>query len=130
MAILLEGGGMMKSKIKKISYAVAAMGMMAPLAALAQFDPALGDANTGLSNTSITQIVTVFMKWLLALVGVFGVIGFAVAGVLYLTAAGNEGQIDKAKSAMMYSILGVIVALVGLVVVNAVSRWLGGTTGF
>ena len=45
------------------------------------------------------------MNWLLALIGIFGVIGFAIAGILYLTAAGDEDRINKAKSAMMYAII-------------------------
>ena len=57
-------------------------------------------------------------------------IGFVIAGILYLTAAGNESQAEKAKNAMTYSIIGVIVALVGYVIIQAVSAWLGTSTTF
>jgi hypothetical protein len=59
------------------------------------------------------------MNWLLGLVGVIGVIGFAIAGILYLTAAGDETRMGTAKKAMTYSIIGVIIALAGLVIINA-----------
>jgi len=67
---------------------------------------------------------------LLAVVGIVGVIGFAIAGILYLTAAGDEGRIGTAKNAMMYSIIGVIVALAGLVALNFAKGMLGAQKGF
>ena len=62
------------------------------------------------------------MQWLLYIVGFLGVIGFAISGVLYLTAAGDDDRINKAKSAMLYSIIGVVVAIAGLIMVNFVSN--------
>jgi hypothetical protein len=115
----------MKNKIKSIGYGVASAAILTvPMFALAQV--AL-PANTNLPTGSIFDIVTNAMLWLLALVGIIGVIGFAIAGILYLTAAGNEEQIEKAKKAMLMSIVGVIVALVGIVIMKAVQAWLGGT---
>ena len=70
------------------------------------------------------------MKWLLIIVGILGVIGFAIAGVLYLTAAGDEDRIKSAKSAMIYSIVGIIVAMLGMVVINAAQKFLGAQSGF
>jgi len=66
------------------------------------------------------------MNWILILVGVVGVIAFAIAGILYLTAAGDDERIKTAKKAMMFSIIGVIVALVGLVILQAAQGFLGG----
>jgi cytochrome bd-type quinol oxidase subunit 2 len=65
------------------------------------------------------------MNWLLGLIGVLAVVAFVISGILYLTAAGDEEQIERAKSTMMFAIIGLVVALVGLVIVNAV----GGITG-
>jgi uncharacterized membrane protein len=73
-------------------------------------------------------IMTSGMNWILAIVGILGVVGFAIAGILYLTSAGNDDQITKAKRAMLMAIVGVIVALIGLVVMRAVKTWLGGST--
>ncbi len=83
---------------------------------------------TGLPAGSITSIITNIMNWLLMLVGIIGVIGFAIAGILYLTAAGDDTAIERAKSAMMYSIIGVIVAIIGVVVIQAVQGMLGGSS--
>ncbi len=115
----------MKNKIKKIGYTVVATTLaVAPLTAFAQWERPTG---TRLPEGSIYDILRQGMMWLLALVGIIGVIGFAIAGIMYLTAAGSETQIEKAKKAMLMSILGVVVALVGLVIMKAVEIWLTGT---
>lgn len=114
----------MKNKIKKAGYALASAALIsAPLATFAQFEK---PGNTNLPGGSIFEIIRQGMMWLLALVGIIGIIGFAIAGIMYLTSAGNETQIEKAKKAMLMAILGVIVALVGLVIMQAVEIWLGG----
>lgn len=78
-----------------------------------------------LANTSIFALVSNVMNWLLGLTGVLAVIAFVISGILYLTAAGDEEQIEKAKTTMMYAIIGLVVAFVGLIVVNAVSGLTG-----
>ena len=118
----------MKNRIKKIAYAAASVGFFAPAIALAQFT--LEPATTGLPTGSLVGIITAFMKWILYLVGIFGVIGFAVAGIMYLTASGNEDRVSSAKKAMLMYIVGVIVALIGLVVIQAVNSLLGESTTF
>lgn len=104
----------------------------APALAGAQWNQGRANAGTsGLPQDSIFGIIQRTMNWLLAILGFIGVIGFVIAGILYLTAAGDEGQIDKAKNAMMYSIIGIIVALIGFVIIRAVEGWLtSGTVNF
>ncbi len=111
--------------VKKIVYGVAASIVSAPVAALAQFETPTG---TGLPAGSIMSIVTSSMNWLLVMVGILGVIGFVISGIIYLTAAGNEDQISTGKRAMIASITGVIVALVGVVFIQAVRSMLSGNS--
>jgi len=119
-----EGGVLMKNKIKKFAYSIGAVALAAPALVLAQFEKPGG---TNLPENTLTQIVSNLMKWILGIVGFIGVIGFAIAGILYLTAAGDEDRIDVAKKAMIYSIVGVIVALLGLVILAAAERLLSGS---
>lgn len=109
-------------KLKKISYAVASVALIAPAAAFAALQKPSG---TGLPDKSITDIVKNIMNWLLMMVGILAVIGFVISGVLYLTSAGNEDQINRAKKAMIFSIVGVLVSLLGLIVMGAFERLLG-----
>ncbi len=119
-------GGVAMNIIKKIAYGLAGYAMVAPLAVMAQFQTPGG---TGLPSASIVDILTGGMKWLLVIVGILGVIGFVIAGIIYLTAAGEEDQIQKGKKAMLYAIVGVIVALLGVVVINAVQKLLSAQDG-
>jgi hypothetical protein len=81
---------------------------------------------SGLPSTSIYDIVVNLLDWLLSILGIAGVIGFVIAGLMYLLAAGNETMTGNAKKAMVASILGVIVGLSGLVIIYAVEAALSG----
>jgi cytochrome bd-type quinol oxidase subunit 2 len=121
------------NKIKQALYAVTSTALaLAPLtvgAATADstgFDVSKTKQQAGtLGSGSIFALVSTVMNWLLGLIGVLAVVAFVISGILYLTAAGDEEQIERAKSTMMFAIIGLVVALVGLVIVNAV----GGITG-
>ena len=110
----------MKRKIKAI---VSLAGVALPFIAAAQVQPPPG---TGLPSSSIFDIIRSVMMWLLGLLGFFAVIGFVISGIMYIVAAGDEDAQKRAKRAMFYSLTGVIVGLIGMVVLVAVQRLLGG----
>jgi len=74
----------------------------------------------GLPSGSIFGILSNLLDWLLAIFAILGIVGFIISGILYLTSAGDDTQIEKAKTAMMYSIMGILVGLIGFVVMQAV----------
>lgn len=106
----------------------------APMAVSAQWT---GGNNSGYSNASgaglpestIYGIISNTLSWLLSVLGFIAIMAFVISGLQYLTSAGDEGQIDTAKTNMKYSIIGVIVALMGWVVVDAIDTWLYGESG-
>lgn len=83
-----------------------------------------------LPDATIYQIVENILMWLLAILGIAGVLGFVISGIFYLISAGNDDLIDRAKSAMKYSIYGVIVGLLGFVVIRAVDAMLNAQDRF
>lgn len=83
------------------------------------WDPA-NYSSSGLPGGRIYDIIRNIMLWGLSIFGFIGIIGFAVSGIMYLTAAGNETQIENAKKAMKWSLVGVIVGISGLVILWAV----------
>lgn len=85
---------------------------------------------TGLADTDVKSIVTTILYWLLGIFGVLAIIAFAISGVQYLISAGNEDMIETAKRNMTWSIVGVIVALSGLVIIRAIDTALKGQTFF
>lgn len=84
----------------------------------------------GLPSGSIYGIIRNILLWILAIFGILGVIGFVIAGIMYLVSAGDDDMITKAKTAMNWSIIGVIVGLVGVVVIQAVDFALRGYSQF
>jgi hypothetical protein len=122
-----------KTSIKKVfsvvGLSVIGLFVFGEIAMAAPWNPDAMSA-TGLPSASIYDIIWGILNWLLAIVGFAGVIGFAIAGIMYLTSAGGEDQIKLAKKAMVNSIYGVVVALLGLVVINAADTLLRGTTFF
>ena len=84
----------------------------------------------GLPAGSITGILLNILLWILRIFGIIGIVGFVISGILYLTAAGDEDRMAYAKRAMYYSIIGVIVGLVGVVILQAVDLALNSSSNF
>ncbi|MDR3559762.1 MAG: hypothetical protein P4L62_05105 [Candidatus Pacebacteria bacterium] len=126
----------MKTRIAKKAAAITVFALTAPAVVLAQTTTGSGGWSTGLTNAkafglpsgSIYTIISNTLSWILGIFGFIGVIGFVISGLLYLTAAGDDGKMETAKNAMTYSIIGVIVGLAGLVVITAVNALLGATS--
>jgi len=121
-------------KMKKIIQRIVTSSLfflLVPVAALAQTQ----GTGTGfqLSNDynlpagTITGIVTNLLDWLLILFGVFGILGFVISGIIYLVSTGDDTMITRAKTAMLWSIVGIIVGLAGYVIMQAVVTFLGGS---
>lgn len=75
----------------------------------------------GLSHNSIAGIITKFLLWTLGLLGFLGVIGFSISGIMYLTSYGDDKRMETAKQAMLYSIIGIVVGLSGLIVIGTIN---------
>ena len=106
--------------------------LVAPVVAFGQWSAGVNNASSaGTPQGTIFGIIQKTMNFLLSILGFLGVIGFVIAGILYLTAAGDEKRMASGKNAMIYSIMGIIVALLGFVIIQAVNSWLGtGTANF
>ena len=86
--------------------------------------------NTGLPTGNIKTILTNVLSWLLSVVGLIAVISFAVSGIQYMTSAGSDDRMQIAKRNMLFSIIGIIVALSGFIMVNAINAILNGASSF
>lgn len=78
----------------------------------------------GLPSGTVGGIILNILSWLLAIVGAVGLIGFMISGVMYILASGDDDMAKKAKSAMKNSAIGVVVALAGFVIIQAVEAML------
>ena len=75
------------------------------------------------SAPSLATIALNVLNFLLSIVGVAAIIMLSAAGIAYMTAAGNEGQIETAKKMTKWSIVGIAVALGALVIVKQVASF-------
>jgi hypothetical protein len=76
---------------------------------------------------SIARIAANTLNFLLGIVGTAAIIMLVAAGIAYLTAAGNEGQIETAKKMTKWAIVGIAIALGALVLVNQVAQFFTAT---
>lgn len=76
----------------------------------------------GVASGTASDIAWKLINWLLAIVGILGVAGFVVAGILYILAAGDDTKLGNAKKIMTFSIVGVVVALLGYVAVSTIKN--------
>lgn len=83
---------------------------------------------TGLSNKSVAEIFTATLNWLLYIFVALATIAFVVSGFQYITAAGDEKQVDTAKNTMKYAVIGIVVAISGLVIIRTIANILKAST--
>ncbi|MFZ2976160.1 MAG: pilin [Candidatus Moraniibacteriota bacterium] len=86
-------------------------------------------ARTGIPDSPNVKVVLVnIVSWMLEILGLITFIAFIISGGQYLMASGNDKMIETAKKNMTYSIIGIIVALSGFVIIRAVDMALRATS--
>ncbi len=82
------------------------------------------DATGG--QTSLRGLVLTIINYFLGFLGLLAVIMVVYGGVTYVSSAGNDEAVGKAKKIIMYALIGIVIILLSFVVVKAV---LGAGTG-
>jgi hypothetical protein len=85
---------------------------------------------SGLPQGTVEGVVFAALMWLLSIFGFIAVISFIVSGVQYFLAFGEEKSMENAKNNMKYSIIGVVVGLMGVIIIYAVDALLRGMPMF
>lgn len=70
-----------------------------------------GPADFGTLAKQVTNV-------LLAFAGALSVIFIIIGGIMYATSAGNDSQVQKAKSTITNAIIGLVISLLGFAIVN------------
>ena len=117
----------MKTNTKKLlAFGVAALVVSVPLLAGAQFEEDRNLGATGLEDTTVVDIIFTVLQWMLLILTFVAVIGFVISGIMYITAGGSD-RADDARRWLTYSIIGIVVALLGYIVVRFVADTLTAT---
>jgi len=103
-------------------YIILAVGAFLPVAVSAQL--ALPD-NPGLARGGISDAIANVVTLLAGLLAVLAILMIVISGIMYITAVGDRSRIDRAKSTLLYAIIGLIVALLAWVIVSTIAGALG-----
>lgn len=68
-----------------------------------------------IKKTSVSLILTDFLKWLLAITGSIALVAMIISGLLYINSRGNPQQAKKAKRALSLSLAGLILILMSYI---------------
>src|SRR3989338_9512924 len=122
----------MKSKSQLLKQALLVFALMAgalslmsvlPVAGAAILNPtdnpeAVSGATGG--ETTLRGLILTIVNYFLGFLGLLAVIMVIYGGVTYVSSAGNDEAVGKAKKIILYAIVGIIIILLSFVVVNAV----------
>jgi heme/copper-type cytochrome/quinol oxidase subunit 2 len=73
----------------------------------------------GLCESGLRTLILKIINWILLFLGLVAT-GFLIyGGFMYITSAGNEQNVDKAKKVIMYAAIGIIIIVLAAVLVNA-----------
>ena len=89
---------------------------------------AKSQVQSGLSNVSgastgddLPGIASKVVDVMLFIVGILAVIMIIFSGIRYITAHGDKGQVESAKNTLIYSIVGLVVAIIAYAIVSWVT---------
>lgn len=94
--------------------------LLAPTQTLAQTAECPGALGTFLCTSSLQKLITSISNIILLLVGVVAVLFLIIGGFQYISSAGNPETIQKAKTTILYAIIGILVTLIAYAAVNFV----------
>jgi len=103
--------------------------LIAVLSAVVIFLPVLVLAQATLDNpinfNTFPDLFGAIATGVLAIIGGLSTIMIIWAGILYLTSAGNTSQMDTAKKALFYAIIGIVVASGATAIVAFIKTTMG-----
>jgi hypothetical protein len=71
--------------------------------------------------SSTDDLIAAILTLLEYLIGVLAVIGLIIGGIQYITASGDQAKAEKAKKTLLYSIIGITIAVLSLVLTDAIA---------
>ena len=74
---------------------------------------------------TLGQNITTIINYFLGILGLIAVVFLIYAGVLMVTAGGNEEQVKKAKKIITYAVIGIVIILLSFTIVQFVTTALG-----
>jgi len=73
----------------------------------------------GLCEPGLRTLILKIINWILLFLGLIATAFLIYGGFMYITSAGNEQNVDKAKKVIMYAAIGIVIIVLAAVLVNA-----------
>lgn len=89
----------------------------ASYAVISYVDPS---TSIGLGTADLKDTVVNIINWVLGLLGIVAVIMILWGGFTWLTAAGNEEKVEKAREVISAAVIGLVIILLAWAIVNYV----------
>jgi hypothetical protein len=83
--------------------------------------PEIVNALSGGSG-NIRELALRIINFFLAFLGLVAVIMIIYAGILYVTAAGEEGPVGTAKKIILYAVIGIVIIALSFALVNTILK--------
>lgn len=77
------------------------------------------------SKFEITEIINKFLAYAIIVAGLLSVVFIFVGGISFILSGGQEDKIKQAVGTIRYSIIGLVVTVLAIVIVNVVGNALG-----
>jgi|GEM_PF-969511 len=90
---------------------------------------ALGGKGLPDPRGGLFTILLTFINWAIIIIGLLGVIAFIYGGFVYLTAQAESRKLEQAKKIIIYAVVGIVVAILGLVAVRTIDSLMRGNVG-
>ncbi len=108
----------MKRNLQTIAYSILASGLLLPATVSAQefTNPLTGNA----SSLPVSTIVGRIVQAILGVSGVVAAIVIIIAGLRVIFSQGNEDAISQGKQAIVWAVLGLVVAFGGYMIIGLI----------
>ena len=103
--------------------------MVAGASAVEQIEQGTGTVSSASSGADLPSIASTVVNTMLFIVGILAVVMIIFSGIRYITAHGDKGQVESAKNTLIYSIVGLVIAIVAYAIVSWVTGLFGTSTG-
>ena len=81
---------------------------------------------SGLSGKiGVKELLKNILKWFTGVLAFLFMAAMVISGVIMIVSIGNQSMFDVAKKWLLYSILGLIIALLSFVAVSTIGGWFG-----
>lgn len=77
-----------------------------------------------IGKTTVEGIIVAIVKWLAGLAGALAILALVWGGIMYIVSLGDDSRVNKAKSIIMWAIVGIAVVILSYVMLNIVSKLL------